>query len=97
MSMKCNRFKFSSHAIRRMFERAIPKEEVISSVLQGEVIEEYPDDLPYPTFLLLCFRNDLPLHVVVALDKVDMSCYIITVYRPDTRIWMPDFKTRRVS
>ena len=48
MKIECRQFKFTSHAIQRMFERAIQRDAVISVVQNGEIITEYPEDEPYP-------------------------------------------------
>ncbi|MGH2495853.1 MAG: DUF4258 domain-containing protein [Ktedonobacteraceae bacterium] len=38
---------FSTHAIKRMFERSISKADIRRVLVNGEVINEYPDDKPY--------------------------------------------------
>jgi hypothetical protein len=93
--MECKRIIFSGHAIRRMFERSIRKPDVLGVVGSGEIIAEYPDDVPFPSYLILGFANDQPVHVVVALDRRSQTCHIITVYVPDLIRWQADFKTRR--
>ena len=93
--MKCHRSLFTGHAVRRMFERAIGQPEVLEVVEFGEVIADYPDDDPFPSFLILGIIRERPLHVVVAVESVSKTCYIVTVYDPDPRIWNVDFKTRR--
>jgi len=95
LKMECKTIKFSSHAIRRMFEREISKERVVATIKEGEIIERYPDDKPYPTYLLLSIMDHIPLHVVLAFDGESGACYVITVYHPNQDIWMPGFKTRR--
>ena len=40
-----------------MFERGIGKEAVIEVIRTGEVIVSYPDDYPYPSFLMLYYQN----------------------------------------
>jgi len=79
-----------------MFERQIEKDAVIAVVYHGDIIKEYPDDEPYPSFLLLGFVNGKPLHVVLGLDPVSAIARIITVYHPDPDSWAKDFKTRRL-
>ena len=86
---------FSRHAIERMFERAISPGDVRDVVTQGEMIEEYPDDVPFPSMLIFGFIDKRPVHVVAAVDKKTDNCYVITVYIPDTSIWSDDFRTRR--
>ncbi len=44
---------FRQHAIRRMFERRISVEDVNAALVNGKIIEDYPDDAPYPSRLLL--------------------------------------------
>jgi hypothetical protein len=63
--------------------------------LDGELIEEYPDDHPFPSGLVLGFINRAPLHVVVAVDKEVDCCYIITAYQPDSEYFESDYKTRK--
>jgi len=92
---QCTTFQFSSHAVQRMYERGISKKDTITAVKNGEIITEYPDDSPYPSYLLLARVNRRPIHVLLALDLKDHICYIITVYEPDPKIWSDDFKTRR--
>lgn len=86
---------FSRHAIERMFQRSLRPEHIRESLAKGEVIADYPDDKPFPSQLLLHLVDGQPLHVVVALDPVEQTCMIITVYQPDPRLWEPDFRTRR--
>jgi len=48
-----------------MFERDIFEEDSEDAIENGERIEKYPDDKPYPSFLALKFFQK-PLHVVFA-------------------------------
>lgn len=64
-------------------------------LLTGEIIEDYPDDKPFPTALFLGWLQEEPFHVVTALDPVSGYCFVITVYRPDLDHFEPDYKTRR--
>lgn len=90
-----SKIKFSSHALQRMFERGIKKDTVIEAVKNGEIIQEYPEDAPYPNSLLLAIINNKPIHVVSAFNEKENEVYIVTVYSPDKKIWADDFKTRR--
>ena len=90
------RISWQKHAFERMLERDIYKEEVKKTLLEGEVIEEYLDDKPYPSFLMLRInKENKPLHVVASIDKQKQWCYIITAYRPDKFHFEDDFKTRK--
>ncbi|WP_407919610.1 DUF4258 domain-containing protein [Candidatus Nitrospira inopinata] len=78
-----------------MFERRISEPEVEEAVRNGEVIEEYSEDTPYPSQLLLGWFGGRPLHVVAAYDPGSGTCVVITAYVPDATQWNEDFKTRR--
>ena len=90
------RLSWQKHALVRMLERDIYKEEVKKTLIEGEIIEHYPDDKPYPSCLMLRIKEDkIPLHVVVSIDKKKRWCFIITAYRPDKIHFEDDFKTRK--
>lgn len=93
--MDCKEVKFTGHALRRMFERSISVDDMLPVVVSGEIIAEYPGDLPFPSYLILGFVKSCPIHVVAAKDKSNETCYIITAYPPDPDQWNADFKTRR--
>ncbi len=85
---------FRVHAIQKMFERNITRNETASVIAGGEVIREYLDDKPFPSRLMLGWNGDRPLHVVAA-DTPDDETIIITVYEPDPAIWESDFRTKK--
>ena len=82
------------HSLRRMFERNISDSDVRHVLEYGEIIETYPDDTPYPSHLVLGWRESRPIHIVVA-DLTDSDeAIIITTYEPDHRRWQTGFKER---
>lgn len=78
-----------------MMERGIGRSEVKEVLLQGEIIEEYLYDKPFPSALVFGLVRSKPLHVVAALDPKNRVCHIITTYVPDSKHFEPDFKTRK--
>jgi len=88
-------FIYRTHAIERMAQRDVSTDEVRDVVTDGETIEEYPDDTPYPSRLVVGWSGDRPLHVVVADDE-DRRI-VMTVYEPDPDRWSDDFRTREDS
>lgn len=94
-ALQAGRVVWRAHVLRRMVERGIGRTEIFGAILAGEVIEEYPDDSPYPSALLLGFAGGRPLHVVVSFDEAAPDTYIITVYEPSPDKFEPDWKTRR--
>ncbi|HEX30573.1 TPA: DUF4258 domain-containing protein [Candidatus Poribacteria bacterium] len=85
--------EWSNHVVRRMLQRGISREEVLECLLSDEIIEEYPSDFPFPSYLILGYYGDKPLHIVCSVGQGKL--WIITVYRPSTDRWFDDFKTRR--
>ena len=94
ISVKEERINWKKHALIRMFERNISRQEVKCAILKGEVIEDYSEDYPFPSVLIAYVPgNHRPLHVVVSYS--DNHCHIITAYEPDTKNFDNNFKKRR--
>lgn len=85
--MSNEKITYRLHAVKRMFERKIGAEEVRYVLETGEVIEEYSDDTPYPSRLILgCYKGRV-IHVVAANNRLDEQIIVITVYEPDPSEW----------
>jgi len=93
--MDCNKIVFTGHSIRQMFSRSISKENVINVINNGEVIVEYPDDKPYPCYLMLGFIDSKPIHIVLAFNKEERTCIVVTSYIPSSELWAKDFRERK--
>ena len=92
-----SRLLFRVHAIQRMFQRHISKDDVRHALENGETIETYPQDTPYPSRLVLGWCGSRPVHVVVADNAQGRETVVITVYEPDLTEWEPGFKRRQRS
>jgi hypothetical protein len=91
---RSKRIKWSVHCVERLQERDISIDDVENCIKCGEIIEDYPDDFPYPSCLIFGYdTKQKVLHVVVGTDN--QFLYIITAYYPDTIKFMEDLKTRR--
>lgn len=89
--------EWSAHALKIMFERDISRKAVKHIVRTGEVIEAYPEDKPFPSFLILGYWQDKPLHAVIAYDMSDKWLYVITAYEPDEEHFESNWKIRRAK
>ena len=88
-------FTYRIHAVERMFQRNISEETVEFVIKNGRIIEEYLDDKPYPSFLVLGFEDgdeEKPIHVVFA--KKEDEVIVITAYRPEKSMWINNFQVR---
>jgi len=86
---------WTEHVALRLRERGIKREDLIKCIENGEIIEQYPDDTPFPSCLIFghCVSGK-PIHIVVGYNE-DVLCAMITAYRPDLFKWENDFKTRK--
>ena len=82
------------HAMKRLRERKITREDVRSAIFNGEIIEDRPDDIPTPSCLILgsSIRGRY-LHVICGV--LDDMVYIISAFFPDPDKWEADFMTRK--
>jgi hypothetical protein len=84
----------TKHAKIRLAERSITVEDIKNAVKTGEIIEQYEDDKPFPSCLLLgSSQQDTHIHVVASVDNGYL--YVITAYRPDENDWEADLKTKK--
>lgn len=83
---------FRVHAIQRMFRRRITADDVRQVLATGEAIEDYPDDTPYPSRLVVGWCGSRPIHVVAAENAESDETIVITVYEPDPARWEAGFR-----
>ena len=81
-------FEFSQHAVERSITRHISVREVSEAVMNGNLIEDYPNDKYGPSCLIygatLAGRS---LHVQCSYPSRPVL-KIITVYEPDPKFWV---------
>ncbi|MEE8403598.1 MAG: DUF4258 domain-containing protein [Candidatus Hydrothermarchaeaceae archaeon] len=90
--IKDEEYELTLHAIRRRIERKISTRDIETVILNGEIIEEYPDDKPFPSCLIAGLaKDDKPIYVVCAIAPV---VKIITVYVHKEDKWA-EYKRRK--
>ena len=94
-AIKNDKYFWRKHVLERLAERSIRQTDVIDVILNGECIEEYPNDKPFPSALYLGWIEDKPLHVVFSINVKENLIYIITTYIPDLEHFERDYRTRR--
>ena len=88
---------WTEHLALRLRERNIKRIDVITCIQNGEIIEQYPDDMPFPSCLILGLSSDeKPLHIVCGLNP-GVNCCIITAYYPIPDKWEADYKKRKAG
>lgn len=93
--------RFTDHARREMENEpfgVIRADEVLEALRMGGIIEEYPQDQPYPSCLVFGrTARGRPLHVVCAPVLSERRLVIITTYQPDPARWDAGFRQRRAQ
>lgn len=84
----------SIHAQERLRQRGIKQRDIKSCIMSGEIIEQYPDDFPFPSCLIFGYAINKKVLHVVASDEGTIS-RIITAYYPSIEKFEDDLKTRK--
>jgi len=94
-AIRTKRIQITDHADEETQADKLKYEEIYYSVLNGEIIEDYPQDTPYPSCLIYgqTFAGE-PVHSVWAYNQKSKWAVLITVYRPDPKRWI-DYKIRK--
>ena len=92
--IKNEKIRWTNHVVVRLFQRNISQIDVENALLNGEIIEEYENDYPFPSCLVYGINlNNKVLHIVCGSNGEEL--WIITAYYPDNIEWKEDFKTRK--
>ena len=95
---KCVRQKriiWTNHVNIRLKERFINRDNIINSIAEYEIIDEFPDDNFLPSYLIYTQKRNEILHLLVTVDFLNELVTIVTSYKPSLSRWERDFKTRK--
>lgn len=84
----------TNHAMERCRERGIVVKDILNAVETGEIIENYPDDFPFPS-CLVCGKSIKGDIIHICMSDEGNSSKVITAYSPSSDKWENDFKTRK--
>jgi len=89
------RYEYTLHAVDQSILRHITRKELLETIENGEVIEDYPDDKYGPSCLVYgVTRAGRHLHVQCSYPQHRPKVKIITVYEPNPEEWV-DYRVRR--
>lgn len=95
---RAEKLRWTDHIFKRLLQRNISMNDVQTAILNGTLVEDYPDDYPFPSCLILGYRfSSGAIHVVCALNDTNTELWLITAYVPDANKWNSDLKTRKVE
>jgi hypothetical protein len=91
---KTRSLRWTGHMLERIIRRGISTVDVITALSNGEIIEQYPNDYPFPSCLVLGHTKEgKALHIVCGSN--DAELWLITAYFPSRTEWTEDLKNRR--
>ena len=91
-------YEFSIHAQQERLEEDLDVTEIEAALVQGEILEAYPDDPRGESCLVVGYAGAQPIHAVVGWARTTSEegniLRLITVYIPQPPKWN-DPRTRR--
>lgn len=88
-AIQSNRVNITQHARKEAKDDTLLLDEIFTATQNGEIIEDYATDKPYPSCLIYG-RNQAgePIHSVWAYAAKSEIAILITVYRPNPARWI---------
>jgi len=83
------------HVNMRLQRRSIARQAMLDAVDSYEIIEAYPEDKYFPSYLVLAKHHEEVFHLLFATDVEGDNIRIVTAYRPSPDEWESDDRTRR--
>ncbi|MEQ8172903.1 MAG: DUF4258 domain-containing protein [Candidatus Eremiobacterota bacterium] len=91
--IKSNEYEISFHAEKERYADNIEIIDLETAISNGEILENYRDDIRGESCLILGYANNQPVHIVCGYTQ-DKYIRIITVYKPEKPKWINE-RTRR--
>jgi len=82
-----NRYEISFHAEKERYAENIMLSEIEHALLNGKILEDYPDDPRGASCLILGYSKKRPLHIVCGYTTTKWV-RILTVYIPKPPKWV---------
>ena len=80
--------------MERFRQRGIKSKDIRYAVNHGRIIEQYPDDFPFPSCLILG-EDESGKKIHVCMSDEGTSSRIITAYYPDPERWNESMTERK--
>lgn len=91
-----NKLIWTRHIIVRLLQRNITQNDIESALLNGEIIENYNEDYPFPICLVYGINTKKEvIHIVCGSNGIDL--WLISAYFPEESEWEQDKKIRKGS
>ena len=87
----------TNHGYDELADDGLLVKDILASVANGKVVEDYPEYPKGPCVLVLQKdKKGNPMHIVWGIPKNAASpAVLVTAYKPDRYMWTKDFMERR--
>jgi len=93
--LRSGQILWTYHVNMRLGQRFLSRETIINAAESYEVVEAYPEDKYFPSYLLLGHVGEEVFHALFGADVDGQNVRIVTAYYPSQEDWETDLKTRR--
>ena len=92
--IRAGKYEISLHAQNERCHEEINIQDVERAILQGEIIEDYPEDQRGHSCLILGYSKNKPVHIVCSMLS-NKWARVITVYIPKIPKWINPRQRRK--
>jgi len=93
--IRTKQIHWTYHVNMRLMKRSISRTLILDSVDNFVLIESYPEDKYFPSYLIWSTIQDIIFHILFAVDANEGNVRVVTAYKPDPDRWMDNMKRRR--
>ncbi len=89
LKIQTNKYEISLHGEKERYAEDITIEDLERAILNGEILENYPNDQRGKSCLILGYSDNKPIHIVCGYST-NQWIRILTVYLPKKPKWTND-------
>ncbi|MDO5773818.1 MAG: DUF4258 domain-containing protein [Spirochaetales bacterium] len=91
---KEHKIRWTRHILTRLIQRGISQTDVENAIMNGRIIEQYADDYPVPSCLILG-KTEANRSLHICCSSNEEYIWMITAYYPSSESWNENFDTRK--